>query len=264
MTASAHVSAGDLPLAIVTGAARSLGHDISRWLLQHGWRVAMTDADGDGVKAAAAAFASEGLPTQAWQLDVSDAHAVPVVFDAIQKAMGLPEALVNNAGIYPDHVLLDMRVEDWDRVIGINLRGTFLCTQAFGRQRRDAGVHGGAIVNFASAAAFSARPGVAHYSASKAAIVMFTKSCAQELGPLGIRVNAVAPGLIEVREGQVTPEYRDAYLTMIPRGRTGRAPDISGVVGFLLSPEADFVNAECIAVDGGFLAGRSLVRAGTL
>jgi 3-oxoacyl-[acyl-carrier protein] reductase len=118
-------------------------------------------------------------------------------------------------------------------------------------------------VNLASAAAFSARVGASHYSASKAGVVMFTRSAAQELGPLGIRVNAVAPGLIEVRENQVSDAYRDQYLTMIPRGRTGRAPDISAAVAFLLSDAADFVTGECLAVDGGFLAGRALMQSGS-
>jgi 3-oxoacyl-[acyl-carrier protein] reductase len=180
------------------------------------------------------------------------------VFAAVASDLGLPDALVNNAGIYPDHALLDMPVEAWDMVMAVNLRGTFLCTQVFGRLRM--GENGGAIVNLASAAAYSARIGASHYSTSKAGIVMFTKSCAQELGPLGIRVNAVAPGLIEVRKDQVSDAYRDHYLTMIPRGRTGRAPDIAGTVAFLLSDDADFINGECIAVDGGFLTGRPLIR----
>ena len=89
---------------------------------------------------------------------------------------------------------------------------------------------------------------------------MFTKSAAQELGPHAIRVNAVAPGLIEVREDQVSQEYKERFLTMIPRGRTGRASDIAGTVAFLLSREADFINGECIVVDGGFLTGRPLMR----
>lgn len=263
MSDETSIEVGSAPLAIVTGAARSLGLEISRVLLDGGWRVAMTDTDDAAVQVAASKLAAQGKPAKAYGLDVADAEAVPAVFARIAAELGLPEALVNNAGVYPDHALLDMDVADWDRVISINLRGTFLCTQSFGRLRRDAKLVGGAIINFASAAAFSARPGVAHYSASKAGVAMFTKSCAQELAPLGIRVNAVAPGLIEVREGQITPEYRDAYLTMIPRGRTGRAPDVAGVVAFLLGSDADFVNGECIAIDGGFLAGRALVRAGS-
>ena len=254
---------GTRPVAIVTGAARSLGLDIPKRLHAEGWAVALLDRDGDTASAEAKARDPSGESAIGLSLDVLEAEAVAPAFARVAETLGPPEALVNNAGVYPDHALLDMDVSDWDAVIGINLRGTFLCTQAFGRMRRDADLAGGAIVNFASAAAYSARVGVSHYSASKAGIVMFTKSCAQELAPLGLRVNAVAPGLIEVRDDQISDEYRAAYLSMIPRGRTGRAPDISGVVSFLLGPDADYVNGECIAIDGGFLAGRALTRAGT-
>ena len=190
----------DGKVAIVTGAARSLGLDISKRLHAEGWAVALLDRDGDTATAEAEALDPSGESAIGLSLDVLEAEAVAPAFARVAETLGPPEALVNNAGVYPDHALLDMDVSDWDAVIGINLRGTFLCTQAFGRMRRDADLAGGAIVNFASAAAYSARVGVSHYSASKAGIVMFTKSCAQELAPLGLRVNAVAPGLIEVRD----------------------------------------------------------------
>ena len=184
---------------------------------------------------------------------------VLATFAAVVADLGAPEVLVNNAGVYPDHALLDMPEAAWDAVLTTNLKGTFLCTQAFARSRVAAG-GGGSIVNLASTAAFSARVGASHYSASKAAVVMFTKSTAQELGPHGVRVNAVAPALIEVREDQVSEEYRKLFLTMIPRGRTGHAGDIAGTVAFLASSAADFINGECIVVDGGFLTGRALIR----
>ena len=146
----------------------------------------------------------------------------------------------------------------WDRVLDINLKGSFLCSQVFGRMRL--APTGGAIVNVASTAAFSARVGTAHYSASKAGLVMLTKSLAQELGPYGIRVNAVAPGLVEVDEGHVSPEYKEIFLRMIPRGRIGRPEDVAATVRFLLTDASDYLNGECIVGDGGFLTGRSLSR----
>ncbi len=246
------------PVAIVTGAGRSLGRAIAERLHRDGFAVAVTDREAGAANEVAAALDADGGSARAYVLDVSAAGAVAEVFAAVAAELGPPRALVNNAGIYPDHALLDMPVEAWDQVMAVNLRGTFLCTQAFARARQEE--KGGAIVNLASAAAFSARVGASHYSTSKAGVVMFTKSAAQELGPLGIRVNAIAPGLIEVRKDQVSDEYRDNYLTMIPRGRTGRASDIAGTAAFLLSDEADFINGECIAVDGGFLAGRPLIR----
>ena len=245
-------------VAIVTGGGRSLGKATAERLYKDGFSVAVVDRDGAAARAVAETLDSKGTKARAYVLDVSSADDVARTLKAISSDLGVPTALVNNAGIYPDHALLDMPVEAWDQVMSINLRGTFLCTQAFARLRRDR--NGGAIVNLASAAAFSARAGASHYCTSKAGVVMFTKAAALELGPLGIRVNAVAPGLIEVRDDQVSKAYRDQYLTMIPRGRTGRAPDIAGTVAFLLSSDADFINGECIAVDGGFLTGRPLVR----
>jgi 3-oxoacyl-[acyl-carrier protein] reductase len=246
------------PVAVVTGAGRSLGRAVAERLHGEGYAVAVTDRDEPAAREVAASLDASGQTARAYSLDVSSPEDVATVFDAVSTTLGTPLALVNNAGIYPDHALLDMPVEAWDAVMNVNLRGTFLCTQAFARARLTPG--GGAIVNLASTAAFSARVGASHYSASKAGVVMFTKSSAQELGPHGIRVNAVAPGLIEVRKDQVSEEYRDLYLTMIPRGRTGRASDIAGTVAFLLSDEADFINGQCITVDGGFLTGRPLMR----
>ncbi|MCF3935705.1 SDR family oxidoreductase [Acuticoccus sp. M5D2P5] len=254
-------SSVDRPVAIVTGAGQSLGKAIAERLHGDGFSVAVTDREADLAATVANGLDADGRTARSYHLDVSSAEAIVAVFAKVAAEMGVPAALVNNAGIYPNHALIDMPVEAWDGVMTVNLRGTFLCTQAFARARAAIG-GGGAIVNLASAAAFSARVGVAHYSASKAGIVMFTKSAAQEFGPLGIRVNAIAPGLIEVRDDQVTPEYRDNYLSMIPRGRTGVAADIASAAAYLVSPEADFVNGHCLVVDGGFLTGRTLVRSG--
>ncbi len=248
------------PVAVVTGSGRSLGESIARRLHADGYAVAVTDMDKASAEAVARSLDPEGITAHPYHLDVSSAEEIAATFPRIGAEMGEPTVLVNNAGIYPSHSLVDLPVEAWDGVMSVNLRGTFLCTQAFARMRTDTATPS-VIVNLASAAAYSARVGVAHYSASKAGVVMFTKSAAYELAPLGIRVNAIAPGLIEVREDQVTPEYRDNYLSMIPRGRTGIATDISAAVSYLVSEGADFVNGHCLVVDGGFLAGRTLVRA---
>ncbi len=246
------------PLAIVTGAARGLGRAIAHTLHQKGFNVAVTDIDASEAASVAQSLSSQGTTARAYGLDVSSAQQVADVFAAIARDLGLPDALVNNAGIYPNHSVLDMPEAAWDRVLDINLKGSFLCSQAFARMRLASG--GGAIVNLASTAAFSARVGAAHYSASKAGIVMLTKSLAQELGPHGIRVNAVAPGLIDVDTAHVTPEYKEMFRKMIPRARTGRPEDVANAVAFLLGEGSDFINGECIAIDGGFLAGRTLLR----
>jgi 3-oxoacyl-[acyl-carrier protein] reductase len=249
-------------VALVTGAARSLGRAIAEKLHADGYAVAITDIDHGTAAKVAAALDSKGETARAYRLDVSKSSEVAAVFDAVAAELGAPTALVNNAGVYPDHALLDMPEAAWDQVVDINLKGPFLCSQAFARRRVAAG-GGGAVVTLASTAGFSARVGAAHYSASKAGVVMLTKSMAQELGPHGIRVNAVAPGFIEVREDQVSPQYKQQMLSLIPRGRVGKAPDIANAVAFLLSDGADFINGECVVVDGGLLTGRPLTRSGS-
>lgn len=250
------------PVAVVTGAARSLGRAIAETLHGRGYAVALTDIDDKEAASVAASLDSSGASARAYQLDVSKSAQVTAVFDAVAADLGVPAALVNNAGIYPDHSLLDMPEEAWDRVLDVNLKGTFLCSQAFARKCVAAG-NGGAIVNLASTAGFSARVGAAHYSASKAGVVMLTKSMAQELGPHGIRVNAVAPGFIQVRDDQVSPEYRQQMISLIPLGRAGKAPNIANTVAFLVSTEAEFITGETIVVDGGLLTGRPLIRSGS-
>ena len=246
------------PVAIVTGAGRGLGRAITEVLHQDRCTVAVTDVDEAAAISVARSLSTDGSTARAYRLDVSSAQQVTDVFVSVTRDLGLPDALVNNAGIYPSHSILDMPEAAWDNVLDINLKGTFLCSQAFARMRLS--TTGGAIVNLASTAAFSARVGAAHYSASKAGLVMLTKSLAQEFGPYGIRVNAVAPGLIEVDEGHVSAEYKEMFVRMVPRGRIGRPENVAATVGFLLTQAADYINGECIAVDGGFLAGRTLLQ----
>jgi 3-oxoacyl-[acyl-carrier protein] reductase len=251
------------PVAVVTGAARSLGRAISETLHGQGYAVALCDIDDKEAAKVAASLDWAGATAKAYKLDVSSAADVTAVMDAVAGELGVPTALVNNAGIYPDHALLDMPEAAWDRVLDVNLKGPFLCSQAFARKRVAAG-GGGTIVNLASTAGFSARVGAAHYSASKAGVVMLTKSMAQEFGPHGIRVNAVAPGFIEVREDQVSPAYKQQMISLIPLGRPGKSPNIANTVAFLVSDAAEFITGECVVVDGGLLTGRPLVRSGSL
>jgi 3-oxoacyl-[acyl-carrier protein] reductase len=245
-------------VALVTGAGRGLGRAIACALHRDGYKVAVTDVDATAAVSLAQSLSADGSTARAYALDVSSAQQIADVFALVSRDLGLPDALVNNAGVYPSDPILDMPEAAWDRVLDTNLKGAFLCCQAFARLRL--APSGGAIVNIASTAAFSARVGAAHYSASKAGLVMLTKSLAQELGAYGIRVNAVAPGLVEVDAGHVSAEYKEMFLKMVPRGRVGTPEDIAETVRFLFTAAADYINGECIAVDGGFLAGRSLLQ----
>jgi len=246
------------PVALVTGAGRGLGRAIAGVLHESRYKVAVTDVDEGAAVSVARSLSADGSTARAYRLDVSSAQQVADVFASVARDLGVPDALVNNAGVYPSHSILDMPEAAWDYVLDINLKGPFLCSQAFARMRL--APTGGVIVNVASTAAFSARVGAAHYSASKAGLVMLTKSLAQEFGPYGIRVNAVAPGLVEVDEGHVSADYKEMFLKMIPRGRIGRPEDVAATVGFLLTDASNYINGECIVVDGGFLTGRSLMR----
>ena len=247
------------PVALVTGAAAGIGREIAQQLHGAGYRVALADLDLEGVRQLQASLDPSAARVRAYRLDVRSPDQIAEVFARAGDDLGTLSALVNNAGIYPNHPSLDMTEAQWDSVLDANLKGTFFCCQALARALAAAGTPG-AIVNLASTSAFSARQGAAHYGASKAAVIMLTKSLAQEFGPLGIRVNAVAPGLVQVNEVNVSEAYRKQFVTMIPSGRVGQPADIAGVVLFLLSRPAEYINGECIVVDGGFLTGRMLQR----
>ncbi len=198
----------------------------------------------------------------ALRVDVRDAASIDAAFTKTIASIGSPSVLINNAGIYPDNTLLDMPEDAWDAVLDTNLKGTLLCAQRFARLCVGARKCG-SIVNLASTAAFSSRIGAAHYTASKAGVVALTRSMAQEWGPHGIRVNAVAPGLIEVEGHRVAPEYKQSFLPMIPLGRLGEPRNIAEAVAFLVSDAADFITGIVVLVDGGFLTGRTLIRSGS-
>ena len=239
--------------ALVTGAARGLGRAIAAELKARGAEVVLSDQDEVAGTVAAREIGGRFVP-----LDVRSMESVNGAFAAI----GAPDMLVNNAGIYPDYGFLDITEAQWLQVIDINLNGAFRCAQAFARARVKVG-GGGAMVNLASTAASSARVGAVHYSTSKAGLAMLTRSLAQELGPHRIRVNAVAPGLVDVGRGAVNEAYQQRFLPMIPLGRVGVPEDVAKVVAMLLSEDCAFVTGAVLPIDGGFLTGRALPRSGT-
>ncbi|MDQ0380639.1 SDR family NAD(P)-dependent oxidoreductase [Amycolatopsis thermophila] len=229
---------------LVTGAAGGIGAAIAGRF--RGDRLTLADVDGPRLAERAAELDA------AWFAgDLADAaFASSLVDDA-----GAVDVLVNAAGIYPATPLLEMTASTWDRVQDVNVRAAMLTTVAFGRRCVAAG-RGGVVVNISSGAATRARPGAAHYATSKAALEMLTKACAVELGPHGIRVNAVSPGFVTVDSAAnpVTEEYA-AAVSVNPLGRRGLPGDIAEAVHWLAGEQASWITGAVLRVDGGSTAG---------
>jgi NAD(P)-dependent dehydrogenase (short-subunit alcohol dehydrogenase family) len=220
-----------------------------------GARVALGDVNPETVAETAAELGDRAFGAV---VDVRDEAAVQEFFAAAERALGPAGIVVANAGVFPNCPVVDMAVAEWDRVMEINLRGTFLiCREA--ARRMIANGSAGRIVTMASGAHASARLGGSHYCASKAGIVMFTKTLAMELAGHGITVNNVAPGYINTR-GDAPPAdsaFNDAMLRNIPSGRFGTPAEIGEAVMYLASAGANYITGEVLAVNGGAFAGRA-------
>ncbi|GAB5520727.1 MAG: SDR family oxidoreductase [Rhodothermales bacterium] len=242
-----------MPLAVVTGASSGIGRGIAVHLAEHGWDVAFCYVTDDvGAEDTSQQIYAHGQRSLAKRCDVGDAEQVDAFFDAIDSTFdNVPTLLVNNAGVQTWSPLLDLDLADWTRTLRTNLTGTFLCTQHVGQRLRDAGLPG-SIVNIGSASNKVPFPKLVDYTASKGGIEMFTKVAAAELGPLGIRVNCVAPGAIEIeRTRRESPDYAETWGALAPMGRVGTPLDIAHVVAFLGSEASTFVTGQTLYVDGG-------------
>jgi NAD(P)-dependent dehydrogenase (short-subunit alcohol dehydrogenase family) len=241
---------------LVTGAAAGIGFAIGEAFHQAGARVALGDVDEPKVRRAAARLG--GSRVFAHPVDVRDRASVEAFVTAAENALGGVDVAVANAGIYPNCPVLEMTVDEWDRVIETNMRGVFLTCQAAAR-RMVARQAPGKIVTISSGAYASGRKGAAHYCASKAGVVMFTKVLAMELGPHRINVNCIAPGLVSVDRDvtQVSDDYVKTLVSNIPWGRAGTPADIAKAALFLASSDADFITGDVLAVDGGSGTGRT-------
>lgn len=247
MTVSTHST----PVAVITGGARGIGLAIGQWFLAHDHRVVLIDIDADTLSKTDAML-NDPQHVLALHCDVSDPEQVQTSIDKVMATFGRIDALVNNAGVAVFKPIGKTTFEDWRHVMSTNLDGAFLCTQACAPEMVKTG--GGSIVNIASISGLRASTLRVAYGTSKAALIHLTKQQAVELGNVGIRVNAIAPGPVETEMAKLVHSVaiRSDYYDAIPLNRYGTTEEIASVVGFLCSPAASYVNGQFLAVDGGF------------
>ncbi len=239
-------------IALVTGAARGIGLAVAKALAREGARVAVADLNLEGAKAAAASLGPDAL---ALPVDVGDARSIAALIAALERDAGGLDILVNNAGIGGNTPFLETTLEEWERIIRINLTGAFLVAQTAARvmvaQRR-----GGRIVNICSLSGQRGGNGRAAYGSAKAGLELLTKVMAVELAPHGIGVNAIAPGPIETEMAKFAHDdaTRAAYGYLVPMTRYGTPEEIADACVFLASEESRYVQGHTLNVDGGFLA----------
>jgi len=236
--------------AIVTGAARGIGLAIARRLAEGGATVVLVDLLEQALQEAAASLAHAPGGVHSFVLNVTQEPAVEKFFEEVSAKTGRVDILINNAGITRDGLLVAMSQEDWDAVLNVNLKGTFLMTKhacrIMMRQRS------GRIVNIASVSGLMGNPGQANYSASKAGVVGLTKTVAREMAGRNICCNAVAPGFIDTEMTRVLPDKaKQRAVSLIPLGRMGSVEDVAAAVCFLASDEAGYITGQVLAVDGG-------------
>ncbi len=240
-------------VAAVTGAASGIGRACAERLARDGFAVAVLDRNEAGVGEAVAGIRQKGGTAFGRVVDVSSPQEVQEAFDWIATDVGDIYALVNSAGILSISPALELSYEDWQRVLDVDLTGTFLCCQAAARVMVVAG-RGGRIVNIASVHSIAPGRGLAHYDAAKGGVWMLTRNLALELAQHDIAVNAIGPGLVLTNlTGKPDPDYLNEVVPTIPFGRPGMPEDIAGPVSFLCSEDAGYVTGSMLFVDGGML-----------
>ena len=238
--------------AIVTGAAQGIGRAIAECLAQAGADIAVADLDPGRSTETVDSVEKLGRKALNIKVNVADANDTKAMVEQVLKAWGKVDILVNNAGITRDGLLLRMKEDDWNLVLQINLNGTFNCTKAvlqpMTKQRY------GRVVNIASIVGVIGNAGQANYSASKAAVIGFTKTVGREYASRNVTVNAVAPGFIDTAMTHGLPaEVKDTLMKQIPLGRLGTPADVAAAVRFLVSDEAAYITGHVLHVNGGML-----------
>lgn len=242
-------------LALITGAGQGNGRALALGLAQAGARVVVTDVNDATVQETARMVREQGGQAWAFVLDVTSPADCEALAERTGKEIGKVDLLVNNAGIIiRENMASPKAASNWKKTIDVNVHGTFNVTHAWLPAIKDTK---GGIINIASIAAYAGQGGSLGYSPSKAAIKMFTQSLAQELAPAGVRVNALAPGVIETPMTAATiedPQRLQSFMGRIPMGRVGQTEDLIGPVIFLASDMSRYVTGITLPVDGGFLA----------
>ncbi|MXY76769.1 MAG: SDR family oxidoreductase [Acidimicrobiia bacterium] len=243
-------------VAVVTGAASGIGRGCAFRLAADGYRVAVVDIDSEGGRRVVERLREEGAEAFFLEVDIGEPDAFESIVSVVADRWRALHVLVNNAGLDYNEPLADMTVEAWDRCVAVDLRSVAFAAQAARGVMQRSG--GGSIINISSVMAWYTFPNYAAYTASKAGLIGLTKTLALELGPLGIRVNAVAPGFIDTGAWErvlATMDDAEGFAASVsslhPLGRRGKPSDIAAAVAFLAGPDASFVTGHTLVVDGG-------------
>jgi len=241
-------------VAVITGGASGIGLGVARGLVADGHRVAVLDRNGAAAESAADELRRQGATALAVEVDVADRASVDAGFRHIRTELGRIEILVTSAGIESFTPVLDITADGWDRIIGVNLTGTFVCVQAVLPDMVAAGW--GRIVTISSSSAQSGAPNMAHYAASKGGVIGLTKALAVELARSGITVNTIPPSLVDTpmaRNAEAAGDFPgvDVVGPMVPVGRAGTPEDIALACSYLCSEGASYITGQVIGVNGG-------------